>query len=81
MLLPSHAQCLMGVRKNLDASGCFHLYSSSIRHTLSFVTSLYLGKGRHVLLKELRGMGQLIIAVEVFLYVTYKLKLGWELEI
>ena len=82
MLLLSHAQCLMGIRKNLGASGCFPLYSSSVSHTFSSVTSLYLGKGRLVLLKELRGTGQLMVAVSgVFLYVAYKLKLSWELEI
>ena len=35
-----------------------------------------------MLLKELRGTGQLMVAVSgVFLYVAYKLKLSWELEI
>lgn len=62
---PKSCPALDRHQENLGTSGCFPLYSSSVSHTLSFVTSLYLGKGQGTCALERTrgGMGQLMVAV------------------
>ena len=60
---PESCPVLDGHQKEPWCLGMFSFIFFLRQPYFSSVTSLYLGKGRHVLLKELRGTGQLMVAV------------------